>query len=88
MSTVDFKFENGDKLRDKPSGFEGIVMVRAEYSTGCVHYGLLSQTLKDGAPMDWHWIDQSRLELVAEKAVSFDVDPTKTSGAFPSGPQS
>ena len=62
-------------------------MVRAEYSTGCIHYGLLSQSLKDGSPMDWGWIDQSRLELVEREAVTFEVDQTKKSGPFPSGPQ-
>jgi hypothetical protein len=87
MSAVTFKYENGDKLRDRVTGLEGVVMVRAEYSTGCVHYGLLSQALKDGKPADWEWIDQSRLDLVESAVVSFNVDPNRASGSFPSGPQ-
>jgi len=87
MSTVNFTHELGDILREKVSGFEGVVMVRAEYSTGCIHYGLLSQKLKDGNPQDWHWFDQSRLESVKSKVVTFEIPEGTTSGPFPSGPQ-
>lgn len=34
------KFELGELLEDKVTGFKGTVMVRAEYFTGCVCYGL------------------------------------------------
>jgi hypothetical protein len=88
MSTVNFKHENGDVLKDKVSGFEGVVMVRAEYSTGCHRYGLQSMELKDGSPQDWYWLDQSRLEFVESSAVTFDIEEGTTSGAFPAGPQS
>lgn len=87
MSTVNFKYENGDILRDKVSGLEGVVRVRAEYSTGCVHYGIQSQELKDGAPRSWVWLDQSELQLVLSGAVSFDINETPVSGPMPSGPQ-
>lgn len=87
MSSVNFKFENGDKLCDQVTGLEGVVMVRAEYSTGCIHYGLQAQNLKDGEPRDWHWLDQSRLYLVESKAVTFKILEGTTSGAFPAGPQ-
>lgn len=87
MTTVNFAYENGDTLEDKVSGFEGVVMVRAEYSTGCVHYGLQSQAMKDGQPTDWQWLDQSRLELVKSGVVKFVIPEGTTSGPFPSGPQ-
>ena len=85
--TVNFKYNLGDELRDKVTGYSGIVMVQAQYSTGCLHYGLASDNLKDGATQDWEWFDGSRLELVKENVVSFDVDADKPSGPFPSGPQ-
>lgn len=87
MSTVDFKYELGDTLRETVTGFKGVVMVRAEYSTGCIHYGLQSSKLKDGVMQDWYWLDASRLELVKSRKVKFNVDKNKPSGAFPSGPQ-
>lgn len=84
---VEFKFNNGDILRDKVTGFTGVVMVCAAYATGCHHYGLQPQELKDGAPMDWQWIDVSRLEKVVHLAVEFNQDGNKTSGPSPRGPQ-
>lgn len=86
MSNVNFKYENGDILKDKVTGLEGVVMVRAEYSTGCHHYGLQPQVVKEGKSPDWDWLDQSRLELVKKGAVKFGVKNKPTSGAFPSGP--
>ena len=84
MSKVKFKYENGDLLRDKVSGLTGVVMVRAEYSTGCHHYGIQPRTLtKDGETKSWNWLDQSQLELVDESVIDFSVNKEKTSGAFP-----
>lgn len=87
MARVDFKFNCGDELRDKVTGLQGIVMVCASYATGCHHYGISPSNAKDGKCPDWEWIDQSRLEMVREKAVTFNLPEVGTSGAFPSGPQ-
>lgn len=82
------KFDNGDLLRDQVTGFEGIVMVVAYYSTGCIHYGVQQQKVKeDGSVPDWQWLDESRFRLVRAKAVSFDIPQTVRSGPMPSGPQ-
>lgn len=81
-----FRFELGEVLRDVVSGFEGVVMVRSEYFTGCVHYGLCPQKLKDEKMIDWEWIDESRLARVVGKRIIFNVQK-KTSGAMPAGPQ-
>lgn len=88
MSKVNFKYENGDTLMDKVTGLVGVVMVRAEYSTGCHHYGIQPQKLESGKALEWDWLDQSRLELVSKNAVKFDIEKGKpASGAFPAGPQ-
>lgn len=86
MSAVNFKFNNGDILRDKVTGFTGVVMVCAAYATGCHHYGLLPQELREGRPAEWEWIDVSRLEQVKPVAVNFNQDGNKTSGPSPKGP--
>lgn len=88
MKPCDFKFECGDLLRDRVTGLEGCVMVRAEYATGCHHYGIMPNKLKsDGTEYDWTWLDQSRLELVTQQAVEFQIDKTRTSGPQPCGPK-
>lgn len=89
MSKVKFKWKCGDVLRDKVTGLVGVVMVRAEYATGCHHYGLQAQKLTgEGKTPNWEWLDQSRLvEEHGAKPVKFDIPTTGTSGAFPSGPK-
>ncbi len=82
------KFSNGDLLRDKVTGIEGIVSVVAFYATGCIHYGIQPQkVLENGTMPDWTWLDESRLELVRAGAVAFDVPDGGTSGPMPQGPQ-
>jgi len=61
------KFELGEVLKDKITGFQGVAMARTEYFTDCIHYGLCSQELKDGKPIDWEWIDETRLVQVKVK---------------------
>ena len=58
----DFKFILGEEVKDKITGFRGVVMARSEYHTGCNTYGLLSKTLtKDAKPAEWEWIDERLL---------------------------
>jgi heat shock protein HspQ len=42
-----FKFEKGEIVKGKVTGFEGVVMVRSDYYTGCNTYGLLSRKTND-----------------------------------------
>lgn len=81
------KFELGEILKDKITGFQGVAMVRAEYWTGCIHYGLSPQALKDGQTIDWEWIDETQLVRIedAEKVLRESREPT--SGPHPKGPQ-
>lgn len=60
-----FKYEIGSTVKDKVTGFKGVVMGQSHYFTGCDHYGLLSSKLgKDSKPMEWEWFDETRLVLV------------------------
>ena len=59
------KFKLKDVLRDEVSGFEGVALAVTIYATGCIHYGLAQQKLKDdGGVADWQWFDETRLLLV------------------------
>ena len=81
------KYELGDLLKDKVSGFKGIALSKSYYATGCVHFGLgATETTKDGGVHDWQWFDQSRLDLVKKQAIKFDLGEKSTSGAFPNPP--
>ena len=62
MQIVQFTFDTGATVRDRVTGYEGVIDSRADYLTGCHRYGVLSLD-KDGAE-DYRWYDESRLVLV------------------------
>ena len=64
------KFSMHDVLKDKVSGLKGVVLGITFYDTGCIHYGLAPQKLKeDGTVHNWTWLDESRLDLVKSAVV-------------------
>lgn len=81
------KFEVGEMLQDKVTGFKGVVMGRTEYFTGCDHYGLCSRVLKDGEPMEWQWFDETRLVSVANAEKVLREPRKATGGPHPNAPQ-
>lgn len=65
-----FKYPNGIKVRDIITGFEGVIMSRTNYLTGCDRYAIQSTELnKDGKPQDWLWFDETMLEVIEEKKI-------------------
>lgn len=60
-----FRFNNGDEVKDKISGFVGVVIARTDWFNGCVRYTIQSQQLKDNsAPGEAHTFDDEQLDLV------------------------
>ncbi len=77
-----FKYNLGDRAKDKISGLTGIICARAQYLTGCVHYGICPEKISEKqSTYDWTYLDASRLEILEEKAV--DIQPAEDA---PSGP--
>ena len=69
-----FKFEIGSIVKETVTGFEGVVMARCEYATGCLHYELQPRKIdKDGKPIEGRWYDETRLVLTKKKAVPIPV---------------
>lgn len=85
MSNVDFKFGLGEVVRDKVTGFTGVVMSQTKYFTGCKHYGLQSKDLTtDGKVREWEYLDESRLEATGEaKVIDEPVKSTSAPGHNP-----
>lgn len=81
------KFELGEILKDKISGFQGVAMARIEYFTDCVHYGLCPQALINGKSVEWEYFDETRLVKVkGAKKIEKEVR-IPTSGIYPNPPQ-
>jgi len=79
------KYILGEVLRDKITGFSGVVMGITLYYTGCIHYGLCSQELSYGKPLEWQWFDESR--IIREHKIMFEMQETPTSGEFQNPPE-
>lgn len=65
----DFKFNNGDSVKDIITGYEGVIIGRTDWLTGCNTMGVLTRELKEGKPQEPNWIDENRLNLINEKEV-------------------
>ncbi len=68
MSTVTFKFELGIKARDRVSGIEGILDMRAQHLNGCLRYSLQprAETPNPKEMPSSYWVDQQQLEKIGE----------------------
>lgn len=75
----------GDRVKDKVTGFEGIVVAETNWLNGCTRCGVQSLTLKDGIPIDLVWFDRPQLELMTSRVVAPGV--RTTGGPLPSNPQ-
>jgi len=58
------KVKLGQKVKDKITGFEGIVMATAQWLTGCDQCIVRPQMLKDGKTIESEWFDEARLEVI------------------------
>lgn len=60
-----FIFNLGDRVKDVVSGYEGVVVGRFEYWTGCNHYGVEAPATGNGK-CPYETIDEQRLEICGE----------------------
>lgn len=57
------KFEFGDMVRDRITGFEGVVTAFAHFITGCDQYGVTPKA-KDNKLESVVYFDEGRLDLM------------------------
>lgn len=58
------KFENGDKVKDKITGWKGTITCQIIYLNGCIRYSVQPTLNKDGEYVESQIIDEQQLELV------------------------
>ena len=71
--------ELGQKAKDKITGFEGILVGRITYLTGCDQYGL-SPPAKDGKVNDTQWFDEGRIVVTGPGVTAPEVETEKPGG--------
>jgi heat shock protein HspQ len=78
----DFKFENGQQVRDKVTGFVGTIVVQSFYLNKCLRYGVqpkVSEKEPEKVP-ETIMFDEDQLELLDAPAV--EMPRKKTGGPF------
>ena len=61
---------HGDRVRDKVTGFKGIVVGITRWFTGCTTIGIKPEGLsKEGKPLDAEWFDDFNVEILKSQAI-------------------
>lgn len=69
-----FKTVNGEHVKDKITGFKGVVIGLCSYITGCNQALVQPPTKKLGNEfVESRWIDEDRLEIIEGKFTSLEV---------------
>ena len=79
-----FTYELNSKVKDVVTGFTGRITCRVQWLYGCNRYGVQSEELKDGKPIDAVFYDEGMLQLL-EAAKPHEM--TRTGGTSITPPQ-
>lgn len=76
----DFKFSNGEEVRDVVSGFNGIIDCCSVWLNGCIRYSVQPK-MKEGETTrpDSLWMDEQSLEKISDGILG-KVEPQYTGG--------
>lgn len=61
------KIKLGDKVKDKITGFSGVVVAYSKWITGCDTVNVQPTKLRDGKPIEPLSIDVTQVELIKPK---------------------
>ena len=65
----------GRKVKDKITGFTGIVVARVEYLSGCTQLCVKPRVKPDDNIIpDGHYIDESRLDIIGDEVIVLNVE--------------
>ncbi len=70
-----FKIALGTKVKDKVTGFKGVVVARTEWLFGCLRYTVQPQKLKDGATIANECFDEDALVILGNLDCGVKGDP-------------
>lgn len=66
-------FKLGWTAKDKITGFEGTVVARCEYISGCHQVLLVPKVDDKGGHRESHWFDESRCERIGDSEITLDI---------------
>jgi hypothetical protein len=74
---TNFKFNPGDRVKDRITGYTGIIIARCQWLTNCNTYGVKLQALKDQKPVDTEYFDEPNLVLIKSSALEKEKKRTR-----------
>ena len=77
----------GDTVKDPITGFKGIAMSRTAYLHSCASVGVKPQKMHNGKPIDMHWIDEPRLNVVKKGTFAIEDARRTAAGKKVGGPR-
>lgn len=63
--------EFGNEVKDKVTGFKGMVVGRVEYITGCAQFLIQPACKKDNDFIEAKWFDEDRVQVLSKKKKTF-----------------
>ena len=72
--------ELGNRVRDTVTGFTGTAVGKTIWMYGCERFSVQSDKLHDGKPVDEHWFDAQRLEILETVQPAVSPSSVATSG--------
>ena len=81
MYKKSFKFSPGSTVKEKVTGFSGVITGVAFYLTGCNSYLVTSRSSNSNEEAKAVWYDEGRLSLIQENTISFSDVQTEENGA-------
>ena len=70
-------FEKGDLVKDKITGFTGVVVCVLDYLHGCIRVAVQDKELKDGLPKECQYYDQHQIAMVEKGHYFKEPEPIK-----------
>lgn len=71
--TKEFKFENGDEVVEKVTGFKGVITGTAFYLTGCTQHLITAKCERQDKEPIALWYDEGRLDFIKNSFTEADV---------------
>lgn len=85
MATTKKEPQLGDRVKDRVTGFKGIVVATTEWLNGCRRVGVQSEKLEEGKPGDPHWFDAPQCDVI-DAAAHTPFAATAPAVAVPAAP--
>lgn len=69
-----FKFNLGDRVKEKITGYKGVIVCQSRYMTGCNRYAIQNEKLEGGKPADWIYFADEDMLVPAGNNINVQIE--------------